>query len=113
MDTPRTVYAVSTDKPGSEVAGETAAALAAASIVFRSADPAYSGRLMQNAIKAFEFADNYRGAYSDDPGLRVGVCPFYCDFGGYQVRDSQTCYLPSRPIKLLGLLYVCGSDSAM
>ncbi|KAK1683855.1 hypothetical protein QYE76_044703 [Lolium multiflorum] len=42
MDTPRTVYKVDTAHPGSDVAAETAAALAAASIVFREADPAYS-----------------------------------------------------------------------
>ncbi|KAE8022240.1 hypothetical protein FH972_008056 [Carpinus fangiana] len=35
MDTVRTVYWVSSSKPGSEVAAETAAALAAASMVFR------------------------------------------------------------------------------
>lgn len=85
MDTARTVYTVTADKPGSEVAGETAAALAASSIVFRSIDQAYSEKLMENAVKAFEFADNYRGAYSDDPGVRAGVCPFYCDFDGFQV----------------------------
>lgn len=39
MDTPRTVYKVDRNNPGSDVAGETAAALAAASIVFRSRDP--------------------------------------------------------------------------
>lgn len=84
MDTARTVYTVSTEKPGSEVAGETAAALAASSIVFRPTDPGYSRRLLENAMRAFEFADSYRGAYSDDPGIKVGVCPFYCDFDGYQ-----------------------------
>ncbi|RWW79356.1 hypothetical protein BHE74_00012366 [Ensete ventricosum] len=50
MDTPRTVYKVDRDHPGSEIAGETAAALAAASIAFRSADPAYSARLLDRAI---------------------------------------------------------------
>ncbi|CAL5052254.1 unnamed protein product [Urochloa decumbens] len=37
MDTPRTVYKVDASHPGSDVAGESAAALAAASIVFRRA----------------------------------------------------------------------------
>ncbi|KAG9442928.1 hypothetical protein H6P81_018782 [Aristolochia fimbriata] len=84
MDTPRTVYTVDSNNPGSEVAGETAAALAASSMVFRSRDPPYAQRLLENAIQAFEFADNYRGAYSDNPGVKGGVCPFYCDFDGYQ-----------------------------
>ncbi|CAD5193003.1 unnamed protein product [Musa acuminata subsp. malaccensis] len=88
MDTARTVYNVSADRPGSEVAGETAAALAAASMVFRDIDPGYSQTLLENAMRAFEFADTYKGAYSDDPQLKAGVCPFYCDFDGYQASHS-------------------------
>ncbi|KAJ3692751.1 hypothetical protein LUZ60_011846 [Juncus effusus] len=84
MDTARTVYNVSADRPGSEVAGETAAALAAASMVFRQTDTEYSNRLIAGARKAFEFANTYRGAYSDDPGLKGAVCPYYCDYNGYQ-----------------------------
>nr|CAD1821427.1 unnamed protein product [Ananas comosus var. bracteatus] len=73
MDTARTVYNVSADRPGSEVAGETAAALAAASMVFRSlSDDEYADRLLESARRAFEFADAYKGAYSDDPGLKAG-----------------------------------------
>ncbi|XP_010906933.3 endoglucanase 17 isoform X2 [Elaeis guineensis] len=82
MDTPRTVYKVDRDHPGSDVAGETAAALAAASIVFRDHDPAYSRRLLDRAVSVFEFADTYRGAYSSS--LHDAVCPFYCDFNGYE-----------------------------
>ncbi|WOL13774.1 hypothetical protein Cni_G22553 [Canna indica] len=82
MDTPRTVYKVDRDHPGSDVAGETAAALAAASIAFRSHDPAYSARLLDRAISVFEFADKYRGAYSSS--LHDAVCPCYCDVSGYE-----------------------------
>ncbi|GJT69977.1 hypothetical protein Tco_1029263 [Tanacetum coccineum] len=32
----------------------------------------------------FEFADTYKGAYSDNTNVRDGVCPFYCYFDGYQ-----------------------------
>ncbi|MQL94017.1 hypothetical protein Taro_026669 [Colocasia esculenta] len=84
MDTTRTVYVVTPENPGSEVAGETAAALAAASMAFRQADPAYAELLLDNAARAFEFADTYKGAYSDNPGVKAGVCPFYCNFDGYQ-----------------------------
>ncbi|PSS21705.1 Endoglucanase [Actinidia chinensis var. chinensis] len=84
MDTARTVYTVEAPNTASDVAGETAAALAAASIAFRSSDPAYSETLLRTAVKAFEFADTYRGAYSDNSDIRDGVCPFYCDFDGYQ-----------------------------
>ncbi|KAL5208268.1 hypothetical protein ABZP36_032703 [Zizania latifolia] len=81
MDTPRTVYKVTPQSPGSDVAGETAAALAAASIVFRGCDPAYSAKLLQAARQVFDFADRYRGSYSDS--LSSVVCPFYCSYSGY------------------------------
>ncbi|CAD5195450.1 unnamed protein product [Musa acuminata subsp. malaccensis] len=82
MDTPRTVYKVDNSNPGSDVAAETAAALAAASLVFRKSDPAYSKLLRNRAISVFEFADKYRGSYSN--GLKNVVCPFYCSYSGYQ-----------------------------
>jgi len=84
MDTPRSVYKINKDSPGSDVAAETAAALAAASIVFQTSDPGYSQVLLRTAIRVFGFADKYRGAYSDSQTVRAGVCPFYCDFDGYQ-----------------------------
>ncbi|KAG2697501.1 hypothetical protein I3760_07G109600 [Carya illinoinensis] len=82
MDTPRSVFKVDKNSPGSDVAGETAAALAAASLVFRRSDPTYSRLLAIRAIRVFEFADKYRGSYSN--GLKNFVCPFYCSFSGYE-----------------------------
>jgi len=55
MDTLRTVYKIDGSHPGSDVAGETAAALAAASIVFRSRDPAYSRLLLNRAVRVRHF----------------------------------------------------------
>ncbi|XP_010444884.1 PREDICTED: endoglucanase 22-like [Camelina sativa] len=54
MDTPRTAYAVEAPNPASDLAGEVAAALAAASIAFRRFDPIYSQLLLDNAIKTFD-----------------------------------------------------------
>ncbi|KAF2315758.1 hypothetical protein GH714_040295 [Hevea brasiliensis] len=82
MDTPRTPYAVSKTFPGSEVSGEIAAALAAASIVFRPKNLGYSARLLKRAKMIFYFADTYRGSYN--VSLGQWVCPFYCDFSGYE-----------------------------
>eukprot|EP01018_Ginkgo_biloba_P039441 Gb_34875 [translate_table: standard] len=82
MDTPRTVYSIDSQNPGSDVAAETAAAMAAASMAFQTSDAAYSQLLLQTAARVFDFADKHRGAYSDS--LKSGVCPFYCDFDGYQ-----------------------------
>ncbi|KAA0046657.1 endoglucanase 17-like [Cucumis melo var. makuwa] len=82
MDTPRSVFKVDKNNPGSEVAAETAAALASASLVFRRSDPIYSKILVRRAMRVFEFADKYRGSYSF--GLKKYVCPFYCSYSGYQ-----------------------------
>lgn len=49
MTTPRTAYKITTDQPGSEVAGETAAALAAASRAFKPFDSFYSNILLVHA----------------------------------------------------------------
>lgn len=51
MDTLRTAYKIDRAHPGSDVAGETAAALAAAAIVFRSRDPSYSTQLLDRAVR--------------------------------------------------------------
>jgi endoglucanase len=50
---------------GSDLAGETAAALAAASIVFKNVDSSYSNNLLTHARQLFDFASNYRGKYSE------------------------------------------------
>ncbi|KAL1833786.1 hypothetical protein ACET3Z_003437 [Daucus carota] len=84
MDTARTVYKVDAPNPASDVAGETAAALAASSMAFRSSDPGYADTLLRTATRVFAYADTYRGAYSDNANIRDGVCPYYCDFDGYQ-----------------------------
>ncbi|KAI8522645.1 hypothetical protein RHMOL_Rhmol13G0012300 [Rhododendron molle] len=82
MDTPRSVFKIDTNSPGSDVAAETAAALAAASLVFKTTDPIYAKLLLSRAREVFEFADKYRGAYSN--WLKDEVCPFYCSYTGYQ-----------------------------
>jgi hypothetical protein len=50
MDTPRTLYKITADSPGSEAAGEAAAALAAAYLVFKEDnDKFYASRLLTAA----------------------------------------------------------------
>lgn len=63
MTTSRQAYKVDESNPGSEVAAETAAAMAAASIAFSSTDPAYSSTLITHAKQLFTFADTCRGSY--------------------------------------------------
>ena len=57
MTMARPAYSITTSKPGSDLAGETAAALAAASILFKTADAAYSENLLTHAKQLFDFAD--------------------------------------------------------
>ena len=55
--------------PASDILGETAAALALASIHFKSSDPTYAGRCLQAARELYEMGKKHRG---------VGDCrPFY------------------------------------
>ena len=77
----RPAMAITPEKPGSDVAAASAAALAAASILFRqNGNKAYSKKLFKNASSLFEFADRYRGKYSDSI---TDVQPFYNSWSGY------------------------------
>lgn len=49
MSTPRTAYKIDSSHPGSDLAGETAAALAAASLAFKPYDSTYSHLLLLHA----------------------------------------------------------------
>ncbi|TVU18052.1 hypothetical protein EJB05_34119, partial [Eragrostis curvula] len=72
MDTPRTAYAVDAGRPGSDVAAETAAALAAAAVAFQQLDAPYAATLLQHAEKLFSFATNHRGLYQNSvPSVRA------------------------------------------
>jgi len=65
---------------GSDAAGETAAALAAASILFKTADPTYSATLLTHAKQLYSFADTVRKKYSD---CVTNVAAFYNSWSGY------------------------------
>jgi hypothetical protein len=64
MTEKRPLTQVNTSFPGTDVAAETAAALASASLVFKS-DSTYSSTLLRHAKELFTFADKYRGLYSE------------------------------------------------
>nr|XP_043619610.1 endoglucanase 16-like [Erigeron canadensis] len=76
MKTPRTVLEINQNRPGTEIAAETAAALAASSIVFRDVDKPYAENLLNRAKKLFQFAEEHQGTFD-------GACPFYCSYSGY------------------------------
>ncbi|CAM0951257.1 unnamed protein product [Alopecurus aequalis] len=81
MTTSRQAYRVDKDNPGSDLVAETAAALAAASIVFRTSNPHYSHLLLHHAQQLFEFGDKYRGNY--DISLKEAHS-FYTSVSGYR-----------------------------
>ncbi|EXC27256.1 Endoglucanase 11 [Morus notabilis] len=80
MTTSRQAYKIDESNPGSDLAGETAAAMAAASIVFKSTNPHYSHLLLQHAQQLFEFGDKYRGKYDGSVGV---VKSYYASVSGY------------------------------
>ncbi|KAG8050444.1 hypothetical protein GUJ93_ZPchr0009g213 [Zizania palustris] len=65
MSEKRPLTQINQKSPGSDVAAEAAAAMAAASMVFKSTDTTYSDLLLQHSQKLFTFADTYRGIASD------------------------------------------------
>ena len=73
-------YKIDEKGPGSEVAAETSAALAAASLVFKEEDSAYSDLLLKHAIEIYDFADEFRGDYTQT----VPANAFYNSFSGYK-----------------------------
>src|SRR3954469_21314738 len=80
MQMARPAFKVDSTHPGSDLAGETAAALAAASMAFRPTDPAYANTLLSHARQLYTFADTFRGKYSDCITDAQG---FYQSFSGY------------------------------
>src|SRR5687767_5473176 len=76
----RPAYKIDASKPGSDLAAETAAAMAAASILFKTDDAAYSTTLLNHAIQLYNFADTYRGKYSSSITDAAG---YYNSYSGY------------------------------
>jgi hypothetical protein len=73
-------FKIDSSKPGSEVAGETAASLAATSILFKDVDSSYSKLCLEHAIDIYDFADTYRGDYTQSV---PNVVSFYASYNGY------------------------------
>ncbi|XP_023642488.1 endoglucanase 14 [Capsella rubella] len=63
MTTPRPSYRIDPQHPGADLAGETAAAMAAASIAFSRSNGAYAKVLIGHAKALFEFAKAHPGKY--------------------------------------------------
>ena len=80
MQMQRPSYKIDATHPGSDLAAETAAALASAAIIFRDSDAAYADKLLLHARQLYTFADTYRGAYSDSI---TDAKQYYNSWSGY------------------------------
>ena len=64
--TDRPSFSINEGAPGSDLAGEEAAALAASSVFYRNlGDTALADDALSHARELFDFANNYRGIYTD------------------------------------------------
>nr|CAD7200439.1 unnamed protein product [Timema douglasi] len=61
----RPAYKIDAQHPGSDLAGETAAALAAVSLVFRNENPKYADLCLEHARQLYTFASDFRGLYNE------------------------------------------------
>jgi hypothetical protein len=76
----RPSYEITASCPGSDLAGETAAALASSSIIFTATDPTYAATLLSHAKQLYAFADNYRGTYDS---CITDASSYYKSYSGY------------------------------
>ncbi|XP_066912934.1 uncharacterized protein [Clytia hemisphaerica] len=78
----RPSFYIDKSKPGSDLAGETAAALAASALVFeQKGDTGYSNKLKNHAKQLYNFAMTYRKKYSDSI---PDAANFYRSWSGYR-----------------------------
>ena len=59
MSTPRTAYKIDSSNPGSDLAGETAAALAASSLAFQPFNSSYSQQLLEHAEQVTKISETH------------------------------------------------------
>lgn len=81
MTMARPSYKVTRQAPGSDLCGETAAALAAGSMLFQASNPTYAATLLNQAKKLYTFADTYRGKYTD---TITDAAAYYNSWSGYE-----------------------------
>jgi chitodextrinase len=77
----RPAYKIDATCGGSDLAGETAAAMAASSMVFRPTDAAYANTLVSHARQLYSFADRVRKMYHE---CITDATQFYKSWSGFQ-----------------------------
>ena len=76
MEMNRPTFTLNQTAPGSDLAAETAAALATCYIIFKSEDPEYASRCISHARDLYDFATEYKAKYSDSsPQAELEIHP--------------------------------------
>ncbi|MFF0173430.1 glycoside hydrolase family 9 protein [Micromonospora profundi] len=81
MPMARPAYKIDASCGGADLAGETAAAMAASSMVFRPTDVAYADKLLTHARQLYTFADTVRKSYHE---CITDATSFYRSWSGWQ-----------------------------
>ena len=81
MPMARPAYKIDASCGGSDLAGETAAAMAASSMVFRPTDAAYADTLLTHARQLYSFAETVKRKYSE---CITDAAGFYNSYSGFQ-----------------------------
>ncbi|WP_431896399.1 glycoside hydrolase family 9 protein [Micromonospora haikouensis] len=81
MPMARPAYKIDASCGGADLAGETAAAMAASSMVFRPTDAAYADKLLTHAKQLYTFADTVRKSYHE---CITDATSFYKSWSGWQ-----------------------------
>ncbi|MEU7802387.1 glycoside hydrolase family 9 protein [Micromonospora arborensis] len=81
MQMARPAYKIDASCGGADLAGETAAAMAASSMVFRPTDAAYADKLLGHARQLYTFADTVRKSYHE---CITDATSFYRSWSGWQ-----------------------------
>lgn len=67
----RKTYIIDKDNPGSDLAAETAAAMASTSILIKKTDKLLAKKAIAHAKELFEFADTYRYINKTNVFIRI------------------------------------------
>jgi hypothetical protein len=80
MTMDRPAYKIDATAPGTDLAMETAAALAIGSMIFATDDPTYSATLLAHAKELYTFGETYQGEYTD---AITDATNYYNSWSGY------------------------------
>ncbi|XP_046461930.1 endoglucanase 12-like isoform X2 [Daphnia pulex] len=100
MTMSRPAYFISTANPGSDLAGETAAALAATSMVFASVNSTYSALCLTHAKQLYDFAKQYKAKYSQSMPQAAAFYPS-SDFGDELAWSAAWLYRATNNVTYL------------